>query len=200
MITKNQTKNLFYLDRDTDVPALVDQVLKTKRSEAIVFLNRMIDRLNEKDAGEYYTLEDILRVKDGELEKMMRFFRGAVVPYYVRQTREVWTESIPSELLEECTIEIKRSIGFLKYDYTGHITNEVNSLATFERIKDFNEFITMVQEVCFDDDGLIFPDSEHFKNLEKEKGRDAAQRQVFYELLEKVKNKHYKRQLNNNHE
>jgi hypothetical protein len=166
-----------------------------KRSEAIVFLQRQVERLQEKPAGEYYTVEDLTKLKDGELEKMMRFFRGAVVPYYARQSRDIWTEGIESEVLFECTNEIKKAVGFLKYDHTGHITDEVNSLATFERVKDFNEFLKMVEEVCFDDDAYIFPDSEHFRKLEKGKGRHAAQRQVFIELYEKVKNKYYKREI-----
>lgn len=195
MILKGQTKSLFYLDRDTDVNELAEEILRVKRSELIVFLQRQYERLQEKDAGEYFTVEDMTKLKDGELEKMQRFFRGAVVPYYVRQKYDVWTETIDHEKLEQGTNEIKRAIGFLKYDHTGHITEEVNSMATFERVKDLNEFLTMVEQVCFDDEALIFPDSEWFKNLEKEKGRDATSRQAFLELYEKVKNKHYKREI-----
>lgn len=189
MITKTNIRSLYYLDRDTDIDALVDEMLKVKRSEAIVFLKRQQDRLQEKDATKYFTLEDSLKLKDGELENMMRFFRGAVVPYYIRQSRGVWTEKLPTPLVIECTDEIKRSVGFLKYDSTGHLTDEVNSLLTFEKVKDFNAFLTMIEEVCFEDLGYIFPDSEHFKKIEKAKGREAAQRQVFHELKEKIKNK-----------
>lgn len=189
MILKNQTKSLHYLDRDTDIPALVEEVLRLKRAEITVFLQRMQGNLQEKDAGEYYTIEDVLKVKDGELEKMMRFFRGAVVPYYARQSRNVWRRAIESEVIHEATIEIKKAVGFLKYDYTGHITDEVNSLATFERIKEFSEFLKNVEAVCFEDQGYIFPDSKRFRDLEKEKGRTAAQRQVDEELYQAVKNR-----------
>lgn len=195
MITKKQQKNLFYLDRDTDVNVLAEEIMRRKRGELIVFLQHHHDRLQEKDAGEYFTVEDITQLKDGELEKMQRFFRGAVVPYYARQSRDIWTDGIGSDVLAAATEEIKRRVGFLKYDYTGHITEEVNSMANFERVKDLNEFLKMVEEVCFDDEAYIFPDSKLFRELEKTKGRAAAQRQVFQELREKVKNKHYKREL-----
>lgn len=195
MITKNQTKCLYYLDRDTDVNSLVSEILRVKRAEMLVFLQRQHDRLQEKNAGEYFTVEDVTKLKDGELEKMQRFFRGAVVPYYVRQQYDIWSEHIPDEMVVQGTDEIKRAIGFLKYDHTGHISQEVNSMATFERVKDLNEFLTMVEAVCFTDNGLIFPDSEYFKGLEKDKGREATQRQVMIELHEKVKNKHYKREI-----
>ena len=195
MITKNQTKSLFFLDRDTDIDTLVDQILGVKRSEIVTFLNDKKGVLQEKEAGEYFTIEDILRLKEGELERMQRFFRGAVVPYYARQSRDIWSPVIPSGVLHECTNEIKREMSFFLYDHTGHITEELNSMASFARVKDLNEFLNGIKELLFDDNGFIFPDSEHFKQLEKEKGRHAAQRQVFLELKNEVKRKHYKGQM-----
>lgn len=195
MILKDKTKSLFYLDRDTNINQLADEILRVKRSEIIVFLQRQWNRLQEKEIGEYYTVEDILKLKDGELEKMKRFFRGAVVPYYLRQKYDIWSEQLNQGDIERVTEELKESVGFMKYDYTGHITKEVNSMATFERVKDLNEFLKTIEMVCFDDNGFIFPDSKHFKDLEKEKGRYATQRQLTSELHEKFKNKFYKREI-----
>ncbi len=189
MILKNLTKSLFYLDRDTHIPTLVEEILRTKRAEITVFLERQKDRLQEKDAGEYSTLEDSLKVKEGELENMQRFFRGAVMPYYAMQSRNVWGETPSSKLLDECTKEVKREVGFMKYDHTGHLTDEVNSMANFERVKDLNEFLHTIEETCFKDQGYIFPDSKHFKDLLKLKGREAAQRQVLQELYQEYKNR-----------
>ena len=189
MITKNQSRLLYYLDRDTDVPALVDRMLRARRVESIQLIERLKTRLQEKPAGEYYTVEDRVSLKDGELEKMMRFYRGAVIPYFVRQQYDHWDDELPRGAMEAAHEEVKMSVGFMRYDHTGHITKETNSLATFERVKDFNEFLTHVEGVCFQDNGFIFPDSEHFLKLEKEKGRAAAQQQVFEELREKHKNR-----------
>lgn len=197
MIFKDQIKSLFYIDRDTNISQLADEILRVKRSEILVFLQRQSGRLQEKDLGEYFTVEDVLKLKDGELEKMQRFFRGAVVPYFIRQKYNVWSEDISQDLISSGTDEIKRAVGFMKYDHTGHITDTVNSMATFERVKDLNEFLKMVEVVCFDDEGFIFPDSKHFKDLEKQKGRYAAHRQATSELHEKVKNKFYKREIIN---
>jgi len=195
MITKNQTKALYFMDRDTDVTALVDEMMKLKRAEALIFLERQKSRLQEKEAGEYFTIEDVTKLKEGELENMMRFFRGAVVPYFIRQKYDIWTDTIPAKIVKKGTDEIKTAVGFLKYDHTGHITEEVNSMSTFERVKDLNLFLEMIQEVCFDDEGFIFPDSEYFKKLLKAKGREAAQRQVYLELREKIKNKFPNRKI-----
>lgn len=195
MITKNQTKSLFYLDRDKNLDDLVEEILRVKRAELTVFLQRQQTRLQEKEAGEYFTIEDIAKLKEGELERMQRFFRGAVVPYYARQSRNIWSPVVESSVLADCTDEIKKQVGFLKYDHTGHITDEVNSMANFERVKDLNEFLNNIQAICFDDNGYIFPDSEHFRDLEKRKGRHAAQRQVFIELYQQVKNQHYKGEI-----
>lgn len=189
MILKTLTKALYFLDRDTDIDPLVDEIMRAKRADITVFLQRQKERLQEKEAGEYFTLEDILRVKEGELENMNRFFRGAVVPYYTMQSRNIWGETPSSKLLAECTEEIKREVGFMKYDHTGHITDEVNSMTTFERVKDLNDFLHTIKEVCFNDQGYIFPDSKHFKELVKAKGREAAQRQVLQELYQEYKNR-----------
>lgn len=195
MITKNQTKTLFYLDRDTNISTLIDEMLRVKRSELVVFLSRQQDRLQEKAAGEYFTVEDTTKLKEGELEKMLRFFRGAVVPYYVRQKHDIWSPAVDPDLLYAETIEMKKAVGFLKYDSTGHLTDEVNSMTTFERVKDLNEFLKNIELVCFEDQGYIFPDSEHFRKLEKDKGRHAAQRQVVEELHEKIKNLYKDRKI-----
>lgn len=190
MILKNQTKALHYLDRDTDLNALAKEILRQKEAEIMPLLERFQLNLQEKEAGEFYTLEDTLKVKEGELENMQRFFRGAVVPYYMRQSRDLWDDEIPAGLAEECTIEIKKQVGFLRYDHTGHITDEVNSMTTFERVKDLVEFLNTIEAVVFNDQGYIFPDSKHFKELVKLKGREAASRQAIQELRQKVKNLH----------
>lgn len=195
MITKNQTRSLYFIDRDTDINVLVDKILRVKKSEALVFLERQKNRLQEKDAGTYFTLEDILKTKEGELENMQRFFRGAVVPYYARQKHNIWTEKIDSSYLDDATNDIKRSVGFMKYDHTGHQTDEVNSMSTFEKVKDLNEWLKAVEEVCFDDNVYIFPNSKHFKALCHQKGKDIAQRQIIKELHEKIKNKFKNREI-----
>lgn len=195
MITKTGVKSIFYLDRDTDINKLAEEINRVQRSECIVFLQRQHERLQEKEAGEYFTVENTLKLKEGELEKMQRFFRGAVVPYYVRQKYNIWTDSISSQDIIKGTEEIKRAVGFMRFDATGHITSEVNSMGTFERVKDLNEFLTMIEAVCFQDNDFIFPDSEHFKKLEKLKGRQGAEMQTFQELYQKVKNKYFNREI-----
>jgi len=194
MITKSQSRNIYFLDRDTDIEALLEKMFRVQRAEALVFLRRMQERLQEKSAGEYFTVEEITKVKEGELEKTLRFFRGAVVPYFFRQEYDFWEEDIPSAELEKATDEIKRRVGFMLYDTTGHITEEVNSMTSFERLKDLVEWLKMVEEVCFTDNGYIFPESKHYLALEKEKGREAARRQTFQELREQHRNRHYKRE------
>ena len=195
MISKNQTKSLYYIDRDTNIDDLSDEIIRVKKLELSIFLENQKDKLQGKEAGEYYTLEDVTKLKDGELENMNRFFRGAVVPYYVRQKYNAWDKKLTSVQIIEGTKEIKESVGFMLYDHTGHITEDVNSLTTFNRVKDLRGFLTMIEEVCFDDNEFIFPNSKHFKGLVNQKGRDVAERQVISELHEQIKNKYYEREI-----
>lgn len=187
----------YYLDRDTDLEELASRIIREKSKKIVDFLKEFQNQLQSKEAGEYLTVEDILKIKGGELENMQRFFRGAVVPYYIRQHYDMWQEDLPSDIIEEATNEIKRSVGFMKYDCTGHITNEVNSMKSFQLAKELNEFLKSVEDVCFIDNSYIFPDSKHFKSLEKIKGRDSAQRQVFFELKERIRNMYAKREIPN---
>lgn len=197
MVTNKYVKNLYYLDQKTDIGKLVDSMTKYKKQELVDFLEAKQNKLQSKEVGEYYTLEDTVKIKDGELENMQRFFRGAVVPYYVRQEYDLWDETIPADYLQKGTKEIKKQVGFMRYDHTGHMTDEVNSMLTFRKVEEMNEFLAMVESVCFEDRSNIFPNSDYFKELEDKKGRTAAKRQVFLELKEKTKNKHYNRELPN---
>lgn len=197
MVNNKNVKNVYYLDQKTDLERLVNSMQKHRRAELIEFLEAKQNKLQSKKAGEYYTIEDVVKAKDGELENMQRFFRGAVVPYYVRQEYDLWDEKISAEYLKRGTKEIKKQVGFMRYDHTGHMTKEVNSMATFRRVKDLREFLDMIEDVCFNDRGYIYPDSDYFNTLETQKGRSAAKRQVFLELKEKAKNKHYNRELLN---
>lgn len=188
MIEKKQVRNLYYVDRDTDIGKLVEKINKNRVDEIVAFLNEKKNNLQSKEAGEYITIEDILKMKDGELENMQRFFRGAVVPYYARQSRDVWSEKIPAPIIKDCVDEIKKEVGFIIYDHTGHPTDEVNSMTTFKYVKDLNQFLKDVEENIFGEQ-YIYPDSERFKELEKTKGRNVARIQIIEELKIKMKNR-----------
>lgn len=185
----------YYLDRDTDTDKLTNRILENKKADLMEWLKEHKNTLQGREAGDSFTLKDDITLQHGELENMQRFFRGAVVPYYFRQKYNYWHYSIPSKSFQNATNELKKRVGFIKYNHKGKPIDEVNSMTTFKKVEDLNEFLTMVQEVCFDDEGFIFPDSEYFKKLEKEKGRAEAQKQVFFELYEKYRNKFYKREI-----
>lgn len=196
MITKNQSKNTYYLERDTDINELIDKMLRVKKSELFVLLKRRQNDLFEKEnPGEFFSVNDTVKVTGGELENMKVFFR-VVVAYFLRQEHDFWAPSIPSSMMKEAAKDIKKRVGFMKYDISGFMTEETNSITSFDLVKDLNEFLSHVEQVCFEDEGYIFPNSEYFKKLSKQKGRVQAQRQVIAELHEKHKNKFYKRETN----
>lgn len=181
-----------YLDRDTNLDTLTDEIMHAMRDDVRAFLEFKQNILMGKEAGEFITLEHVLRAKEGELDKMNLFFRGPVVEYYFRQKFDYWNlnEPIPASHLNDTTDEIKRMVGFTLYDHEGRKTDEPNSMTTFQTLKALNEFLNDIENVCFIDQGYIFPDSAHFKALVKRKGRESAKRQVMRELYEKVKNQH----------
>lgn len=195
MITSKQTKNLYYLDRDSHIAELVEEIIQNKRREVTTFLERKKNDLESKDPGEFWTIEDTTKCKDGGLEKMMFFFRAAVVPYFVRQENNFWESKIPVELLVKGADEMKRSIGFTLYNLEGQKTEEPNSMTVFKTIKELQEFLTDLENVCFLDRDFFFPDSKHFNELIEMKGREATKTQVLGELHEKFKNKFQDREV-----
>lgn len=181
MTSPKKLKTLEYIDRDSKSKQVVESFITKVREQLEIFVEMNIEGLQEK-AGEFRTLQATFEVLNREMDRMMFFFRGAVVPYYVRQQKDFWEEKIPSSLLEECANELKMRTGFIIYDHTGHPTKETNSITTFRNTKQFSEWLTQVENVCFIDEGLFFPDSDHFNNLVEKKGRGEAQRQVLHEL------------------
>jgi hypothetical protein len=196
MISKNFIKETHYLDRDTNIEDLAEQIAVDFMGDLVPFLEYKQNLLEGKSAGDYIGLDHILRSKEGDLERMNLFFRGPVVEYYFRQEHGYWNEeAIPASHINDTTDEIKRMVGFTLYDHEGHKTDDVNSMTTFTTVKALNEFLNDIEHVCFDDKGHIFPESAHFKSLLKSKGREGAKRQVIHELHEKVKNKYQDREI-----
>lgn len=192
MISKNFVKTVHYLDRDTQLEPLCDEIIESIRPELMMFLEYKHNLVLEKPAGEYLTIEHLVRAQEGELDKMNLFFRGPVVEYYFRQKFDYWNlnDNIPASHINDTTDEIKRMVGFTLYDHTGRKTDEVNSMTTFHTVRALNEFLNDIENVCFIDQGYIFPDSGHFKQLVLSKGRDGAKRQVLEELKVRIQNKH----------
>ena len=85
---KESVKSLFYLDRDTDINALASEILQVKREQKIIVFTETMRRLQEKEAGSFFTVEDILQLKDGELENIQQLTSSeTVVPtMYAKNT------------------------------------------------------------------------------------------------------------------
>lgn len=181
MSIPKKLKTLEYIDRDSKPKEVVESFISKVREQLEMFVEMNIEQLQDK-AGEFRTLQATFEVLNREMDRMMFFFRGAVVPYYVRQQNDLWDEKIPTSLVEKGVEEIKMRTGFILYDHLGKPTDETNSITTFRNTKQFSEWLTQVENVCFIDEGLFFPDSEHFNKLVEKKGRTEAQRQVLHEL------------------
>lgn len=188
MITKNKSKIVTYIDRESIAKDIVATIFAKAQDEFIEYVQSKIDKLQEKDAGHYFTLDLILQAMNKEIENMRAFYKGAVVPYYCRQMKDYWGDTIPASLLNECDEEIKTHVGYVIYDSLGNATGETNSITNFYETKEFTNFLNDVENVCFKDSELLFPDSEHYKELEKTKGRTVASWQAFQELKQWHKN------------
>lgn len=124
------------------------------------------------------------------ISSLHRFFRGAVLPYYVRQNIENFDVNwkMPKEIHEEYVNRIKTEVGFFIYDSEGKQV-DYNSFAVFNETKAFVEKLKEIEEVVFLDQGFIYPSSEHYEELEKQYGRSEAPKVALAELEQEYKNK-----------
>ena len=185
---EKEIKQLYYLDRETDTRKLAEEIIQDQKNIMIDFLDHHKNTLQEREAGEFFPVESILKLKDKGIDKMIVFYKYAVIQYYVRQEYDIWDEKIPPEWLKRGDSEMKKKVGFILYDVDGNPTGENNSVTKFKQLKQMNAFLKDVENVCFKDQGYKFPDSKHFKQLRKDKGFDAAKTQIFHELHEWYKN------------
>jgi hypothetical protein len=178
----------YYIDRDTDTAKLANKMLK----EAEPFLNQFLlghhNRLQGREPGEYFTVDFGALLRDGGLEYLTRFYKGAVLQYYYRQSRDYWGGKFTTAMGVEVDKELKKETGFVLYDDTGIPTGEVNSTKNYKTVTAFSQWLNVIKEAIFEPNGYLFPDSKHYKALEKAKGRHAAKVQVFNELKTHYKN------------
>ena len=89
----------------------------------------------------------------------------------------------------------KAKVGFMERGIDGKLTDEPNSVLTFKLVKDFLQFLTDVENVCFDDNSYLFPNAKEYKLTEKKKGREIAKREWLDKLKEHIKNKYPNRKI-----
>jgi len=179
---EKEIQNLFYLDRDTNIEKLAESILQNKRNTLLKFLKHHQDVLQEREAGEFFPIEDSIKIKDKSIDKMITFYKSAVVQYYIRQEYDVWEEKLTPEQLERGDKEMKEKIGYILYGIDGKPTGKVNSVTAFKQLKEMNTFLKQIEEVCFKDNGYMFPDSKHFNTLKDAKGLGPAKLKIMYEL------------------
>jgi len=196
MITKNKSKHIHYLDRDTDIESLLAEMMNRMIPEWRTVLEDEQMNLQGKDAGEFRTIDNTFSIGNTELQRMLRFYKGAVIPYFYRQEYGNWDEKISGENLQDTDMQMKRMIGFVLYDTKGKKTTDVNSTLTFKLAREFNEFLTDIENVCFTDNGYIFPDATEYKKREKEHGVGGAKVWATTVLKEKIMNKYPNREIN----
>lgn len=179
---EKEIKNLYYLDRDTNIEKLAESILKKKKETLLDYLKYYQNVLHEREAGEFFPIEDSIKLKDKSIDKTMVFYKSAVIQYYMRQEYDLWQDKLSSEMIERGDKEIKEKVGFILYTIEGKPTGQVNSITNFKQLKEMNVFLKQVENVCFKDNGYMFPDSKHFNNLKNTKGLEPAKLQIMHEL------------------
>lgn len=195
MITKNTSKNTYYIERDTDSLEILKQIFQQLEKELLPIIDYETNELKGKEAGEYRTLEVTAKVGNTEMSRLTRYYKSAVVTGYYRQHYGNWDRKIEAIELQSADAEIKKLVGFVERGSDGMKTDVPNSITNFKLVKEFLQFLTDVENVCFIDNGYIFPDADDYKKTEKTKGRDIAKKEWLDKLKEHIKNMHANREI-----
>lgn len=195
MITKNTSKNTYYIERDTDPYEVMARLQKQLESELLPIIQYEVNELKGKEAGTYRTLDIVGKIGSTEMSRLIRYYKSAVVSGYYRQHYGNWDRNIEAIELQMADAEIKRLVGFVERDHTGMKTDIPNSITSFKLVKEFLQFLTDVENVCFEDNGYLFPDADEYKKVEKAKGVHVAKTEWIDKLKEHVKNMHPNREI-----
>jgi hypothetical protein len=136
-----------------------------------------------KNHGEFKNVNFEMKTENREISNLHRFYRGAVLPYYIRQREENFDKEwkYTTEHAEKYTNELKEQIGFFIFDDRGKKVG-LNSFAVFEETKKYVKTLELMENIAFDNQGFKFPSSEHYKELEKKHGRVNAPAVALSEL------------------
>ena len=195
-MSKNITKQQFYIDRDTSVTEVITKVGKWFKTIVYKFLEaRQID-LQEEKAGGFRTVTVTVKIENKELTRLHAFFRGAVVIYYIRQSREMFEREykVSGEDMKTAVDEMKEETKFYIHDEIGKVVG-LNSFAVFENTKKYTEKLNEIEKIMFDDNGYLFPDSEEYNADYKAYGRQRADMRALQRLID-WNEKQYKKDTN----
>lgn len=195
MITKNTSKNTYYIERDTIAKDVMSKIYLQLEKELLPIIENEINELKSKDAGTYRTLDVVAKIGNTEMSRLIRYYKSAVITGYYRQHYGNWERKIKAIELQQADSEIKKLIGFVERGSDGMKTNIPNSITNFNLVKEFLQFLTDVENVCFVDNGYLFPDAEEYKKIEKTKGKDIAKKEYLSKLHEHMKNMHANREI-----
>lgn len=195
MITKNTSKNTYYIERDTVVGNVLEKMIFQIVKELKPMIEENINLLKGKEAGEYRTLDVTAKIGNTEMSRLIRYYKSAVVTGYYRQNYGNWDRKIDAHELRDADAEIKTLVGFVERDSQGNQTDIPNSITNFKLVKDFLQFLTDVENVCFIDNDYLFPDAKEYKDTEKKKGREVAKREWLDKLKNHIKNKFPNREM-----
>ncbi|MCK4500897.1 hypothetical protein KAU11_10385 [Candidatus Babeliales bacterium] len=186
---RSTAEESFEMTKGTNVADLISKMGRWFRTIVYELLTAHYELLKSDDDERTVIVE--IKVQNQMLAKLHKFYRGAVVEYYWRQTREIWDprKKMDTELRKMMHDEIRKGVRFFRYDEAGQVDG-LNSFDTFRSTKAFTEKLNTIEAVLFDDEGYQFPVSEEYLTDYKKYGKAGADKKAVAKLLDWNKNQH----------
>lgn len=142
--------------------------------------------------GAYKLIKTEYSLYDPEIDDMRRFFEGAITEYYVIQSRDILSGTPDSKLIKEGRDELLEAI--LGYDVRMAMLmkRERASTTDFKEVQQWLVFVNIIKEEFFDPNGYEFPNSDSFRQLAEQYGREEAKAISINKLQESLRRKYGK--------
>lgn len=174
---------LFYkITKDKVIPPIL--VTIERKDDWIKEIQREIEKKNNSRI-----VKVTYEIFNPEIKRILKFFNGPVIEYYVIQTTDMLKGRPERGLIDRYREELLDEV--LGYDLplVNRVVRRRRSTADFLDTQKWHDFLEMLRETQFEPNGYEFPSVDEFERIEEKLGYDGAHKAAIEELQKRLTNK-----------
>ncbi len=140
-------------------------------------------------AGETRTIKVTYELFNPEVERVRKFFEGAVVDYWIIQNNDMVSGEIPRIMHDQARETLLSNTLGYDVQLLDRKERRRKSTADFISTQHWHDFLETLRETEFEPNGFEFPDSKVFWEIAEKHGLDQAKRIATEQLRDRMKAK-----------
>ncbi len=132
-------------------------------------------------------LKSVTTIHNPQIENMVKFFNGAVVDYYLIQSKDLLSGELPLIMRKQAREELLDSAMGYELKMLTKTSRRRKSTADFTNTQQWNDLLKKLEETEFEPNGYEFPNSEEFWKLVSKHGYTEAKEASIQQLRDKMK-------------